>query len=111
MQADSTPSKRVKITEKLVLLYRTFEGPNFDIAQRYANVQKTMLFTGFYACLCPIGIVFSLVALSIVYWNDKRMLLRRHCRPLPLGTALSNNMTEFLESFFISFTVTLIKLL
>jgi len=41
------------------------------MAQRYANVQKTMLFTGFYASLVPVGILLSFVALVITYWTDK----------------------------------------
>jgi hypothetical protein len=80
-----------------------FEGPPFDIAQRYANVQKTMLFTAFYATLVPIGILFSLVGLFLTYWTDKYMLLRRHCRPNALGKDLAEEMADFLELILVSF--------
>jgi len=41
------------------------------MAQRYANIQKTMLFTGFYASLVPVGILLSFGGLIITYWTDK----------------------------------------
>jgi len=81
-----------------------FEGPPVDMAQRYANVQKTMLFTAFYASVVPVGILFSIAGLIITYWTDKYLLLRRHCRPNALGKELAEDMADFLELFFVSLT-------
>jgi len=35
------------------------------------------------------------------------MLLRRHCRPTTLGKDLAEEMTDFLELFFVAFAVKL----
>jgi len=45
------------------------------MAQRYAAIQKTMLFTGFYANLVPLGIGCSIITLFIIYWTDKVLIL------------------------------------
>ena len=70
----------------------------------YANIQKTMLFTGFYANLVPAGILISLIGLFITYWTNKYMLLRRHSRPKALGKESTEEMSNFLGLFFMSFT-------
>lgn len=65
------PTRKNSIHLQCLKVTRLFEGPSIDMPQRYANVQKTLLFTGFYATLLPIGIVFSFVGLIITYWTDK----------------------------------------
>ena len=47
------------------------EKPNFDIAQAYAGIMKTMLFTFFYAPILPVGPIFSLMGLLATYWLYK----------------------------------------
>jgi len=101
-RVSSNPSKS-KLTQQDA--NRLFEGPAVDMPLIYANVQKTMLFTGFYANLVPIGIAISLAGLFMTYWIDKYLLLRRHSRPKALGKESIEEMSNFLELFLISFTV------
>lgn len=83
---------------------RLFEGPTLDIAQIYANVLKTMLFTAFYATLVPMGAVFSLISVIFLYWVMKYLLLRRFKRPLPINQNLAEEMVDYLELFFVVFS-------
>ena len=73
-----------------------FEGPQVDMAQRYANVMKTMLVTFFYAPIIPLGFLISIVAIVLEYWMDKYLLLRRHSRPNRLSGDLSMYMTKII---------------
>lgn len=81
-----------------------FEGPPVDIAEKYAHIQKTMLFTVFYASLLPVGILISLGGLIISYWVDKCMLLRFHYRSQAIGKELALEMADFLELYIVVFS-------
>ena len=82
-----------------------WEGTQIDIAQKYANLLKTMYLTAFYAPFTPLGIPISLVGLIIGYWTDKYMLLRIHTTPAPMGKIISKTMTEYLEWFTFFFAL------
>ena len=64
---------------------RWFKGSPSDIAQRYANVLKTMFLTAFYAVALPWGIALGIVNLILTYWVDKWQLLRRRREPDMIG--------------------------
>lgn len=71
-----------------------FENPSVDIAQRYANMNKTILLTFFYAPLVPVGFIFSLCGIFFEYWVSKYLLLRRHSWPKRLSGELSAVMIQ-----------------
>lgn len=51
-----------------------------DIALRYTNVLKLLWYTGAISPFIPIGTPLSLIGLTIIFWVDKYLLLRRfHC--------------------------------
>lgn len=73
-----------------------FENIPIDIAQRYANVSKTVLLTFCYAPLLPTAFFFSAAGLFFEYWVCKYLLLRRHNWPKKLSGELSAVMIEVL---------------
>jgi hypothetical protein len=74
-----------------------FEDPEFDIAERYAVLIKTVWLTAFYATLIPIGLVISLSGLIVTYWVEKYLLLKRSSYPKAMGAALPKSILELLE--------------
>jgi hypothetical protein len=63
---------------------------------KYASIMKTMMMTMFYAPLVPVIIPISMLAIFIMYWNEKYRLLRRHKRPEQMGNNLISHMIDFL---------------
>ncbi|EAS05315.2 transmembrane protein, putative (macronuclear) [Tetrahymena thermophila SB210] len=55
-----------------------FEGHPIDMALRYANVNKTVLFTASVSPFIPIGVPLSIIGLVVTFWVDKYLLLRRY---------------------------------
>lgn len=74
-----------------------FEETNFDAAQKYSNITKTLLMTAFYACLFPLALPISLIGVFISYWTDKYLLLRRHKKPQELSSDICEEMFETIE--------------
>ena len=73
---------------------------------RYANVKKTMLFTGAVTPLIPIGLPLSLLALIICYVVDKYLLVRRYVCHNKLDYKLSKNMINLLHWYTVLFSLT-----
>jgi len=48
-----------------------YEGPPFEVANRYAAITKTLFLTCFYAPAIPIAILYSAVGLTMTYWAEK----------------------------------------
>ena len=71
-----------------------FENPSVDIAQRYANVAKTVLLTFCYAPLIPTAFLISGAGILAEYWVSKYLLLRRHSWPKRLSGSLSAVMIQ-----------------
>jgi hypothetical protein len=69
-----------------------WEGPEVDMAQRYANLMKTLIVTLAYAPILPMGILISLAGLIFEYWIEKYLLIRRHKTPARLSGALAEAM-------------------
>ena len=65
------------------------ENPEVDMAQRFANITKTILLTFCYAPLVPVGFIFSALAIFLEYWTFKYLLLRRHSWPKKLSGDLA----------------------
>lgn len=58
---------------------------------------KTMWFTFFYGDIIPIGILFSIMGLTLYYFVDKYNVLRRRTIKESLSKHLSIEMIEMLE--------------
>lgn len=74
-----------------------YEGPQIDLAVRYANVIKTLIVTFFYAPLIPIGLPISFFGLLFEYVVTKYMLLRVYSRPKENNAALALEMNEWFK--------------
>jgi len=67
------------------------ESPDYLQSKRYADIMKTMWFTFMYGAAIPLGIVFSIIGLSIYYFVDKYNLLRRRTVKESLGKDRKND--------------------
>ena len=73
------------------------EMPDYSQAKRYGDIIKTMWFTFFYGDIIPIGIIFSIMGLSLYYFIDKYNVLRRRTIKESLSKHLSLTMIQMLE--------------
>ena len=80
-----------------------FEGHPVDMALRFANVNKTLIFTGLFIPFIPLGIVFSMIGFVITYWVDKYLLLRRYVCANRLSYALPKAMLGTAEWFILAY--------
>ncbi|KAL4483923.1 hypothetical protein ABPG72_013929 [Tetrahymena utriculariae] len=78
-------------------LNNLYEYPQYNISQQYANNLKTMFMVAFYSPIIPIGIVYSMVAILLIYWVDKFNILRRKTIKFSQSAELSIEMTEMIE--------------
>ena len=58
-----------------------FEGPEVDLADRFANVIKTCFLSFFYAPIVPVGLLLGIIAILFDAAVFNFMLLRVHSRP------------------------------
>ena len=82
-----------------------FEGHPVDMALRYANILKTLFFTGIYAPFVPMGVLFSLFGMVICYWVDKKLLLRRYISANKLGIDLPKTMLNAMRIYVLLFAI------
>lgn len=101
------------------MFFSFFEGPFPQLHSKYAQVNKTLMLTFFYAPLLPIGIPIAIGSISIMYWIEKviiylnclkkkkkTLLIRRDARPPPIGKELAEEMIDFyVELIIILFAV------
>jgi hypothetical protein len=76
---------------------KIWEGPQVDMAQKFANCIKTVWLTAFFAAAFPFGVFISFVGIIYAYWVDKYLILRRYSKPLELGSGLAFKLAEDLE--------------
>lgn len=81
-----------------------FEGHPVDLALRWANVNKTLIYTGTFIPFIPIGIFFSFIGFMICYWVDKYLLLRRYTAVHKMNHDLSRAMFSVGEFFLVALT-------
>eukprot|EP00828_Plagiopyla_frontata_P005273 TRINITY_DN1209_c0_g1_i10.p2 TRINITY_DN1209_c0_g1~~TRINITY_DN1209_c0_g1_i10.p2 ORF type:complete len:192 (+),score=26.21 TRINITY_DN1209_c0_g1_i10:187-762(+) len=80
------------------------EKPEFPIAVCYAGIVKIMYFTAFYSPIIPVGMIFTIILLILLYWAYKYNLLRRNTVLHSQSCELSIEMTEMLELFCVIFS-------
>lgn len=74
-----------------------YSDPIFDITLEYASVIKTMYMTAFYSVLLPIGMFWSILALTLLYWVDKWNLTHRCRVKYQFGKEYAQEIIEMLE--------------
>ncbi|CAG9310778.1 unnamed protein product [Blepharisma stoltei] len=73
-----------------------FDPPQVDMAQRHANIMKTILLTFCYVTIIPEAFLISSAGIVFEYWVNKYMLITRHCRPIRLSGHLTMLMVKFI---------------
>jgi hypothetical protein len=68
------------------------ESPDYSQAKRYGDIMKTMWFTFFYGDIIPVGVLFSILGLTLYYYVDKFNVLRRRTIKENLSKNLSIGM-------------------
>ena len=82
-----------------------FEGHPVDMALRFANVNKTLIFTGLFVAYIPLGFVFSMIGFIVVYWVDKFLILRRYVCANKLSNRLPKAMLHSAEWFLLAYAI------
>ncbi|EAR82133.2 kinase domain protein (macronuclear) [Tetrahymena thermophila SB210] len=74
-----------------------YEEPEHNLAFEYSGLQKTMLFTAFYAPLIPVGILFSMLGIMLLYFIQKYKILNHRTIRYSMSNLLSLEMIELTE--------------
>jgi hypothetical protein len=69
----------VRVSQKVANL--AFEGPEIDLADRFANLTKIFTMSLFFSPLVPIGVPIGIVGLALEAGIFKYMLINVHCKP------------------------------
>lgn len=73
------------------------EYPDYDLGKRYAEVMKVMWFTMLYTWIIPIAPIISFLGLSLYYFVDKFVLLRKCSVKQSISIKLSRRIFKLLE--------------
>jgi hypothetical protein len=82
-----------------------FEGPPFDIAQRYASNLKTIMISIFFMPIFPLAFPIGIVAILVSRTLDKYLLFRRHAAPNATGAKLNYALYGFFDFIILLFGV------
>jgi hypothetical protein len=72
-----------------------------DLSNKYSNIYRFVLFSAGVCFLFPPALFFCLFALSVIYWEDKYLLLRRYV----IAHRLNFRLTEKLQRIMWAFPV------
>lgn len=95
---------KCKLTQKEANFW--FQGPPFDIAQRYANHIKTLMISLFFVSILPLSLPLGMLAVFVHHTTEKYLLLKRHAAPTATGSKLNFAMYKFFDVVLITFAVT-----
>jgi hypothetical protein len=84
-----------------------FEGPPFDIAQRYANHVKTLMISLFFMPMLPLSLVAGGVSMLTAHITEKYLLYRRHAAPQATGSKLCYAMFRFFDIVMFVYAVSI----
>lgn len=82
-------------------LNKAYEGVEFDIAERYYLIFKTMSVVFFFQTVMPYLLLFGIGELTIVYWTQKYVLYKRAKRPKDIDFMFSLQMTRIFDFMII----------
>lgn len=104
----SSQGDKCKLTQKEADMW--FEGPPFDIAQRYANHIKTLMISLFFVSILPLSLPLGMLAIFVHHSVEKYLLLKRHAAPKATGSKLNFAMYKFFDVVLLIFAVYYIPL-
>jgi hypothetical protein len=82
-----------------------FEGPVITMPTKYAGMIKVLLLTTFYAPALPFSMIYTIGGMTVYYWAEKYVLLRRVALPNMIGDDLADEMVEYAEWAACTFAV------
>ena len=85
-----------------------FEGPPFDIAQRYANHVKTLMISLFFMPMLPLSLVAGALSMVTAHITEKYLIYRRHTAPQATGPKLCFAMFRFFDIVMLVYAVSFI---
>lgn len=91
----ASQGKNCKLTQKEANFW--FEGPPFDIAQRYTNHIKTLMISLYFVSILPLSLPIGMLAIFIHHFTEKYLLFKRHAAPKATGSKLSFSMYKFFD--------------
>jgi hypothetical protein len=69
-------NKKYPATQAEANLY--YENMQIDLSNKYSNVYRFILFSAGVCFIFPPALIITLITLSVFYWEDKYLLLRRY---------------------------------
>ena len=87
MWREERKGENCKLTQKQA--NDLFQGPNMDMAYKYANTGLLFLIVSFYTPMCPILPMIALTGIFWQYWVEKYLLLRRCWIPETMGSDMA----------------------
>lgn len=70
-----------------------------DLSNKYSNVYRFVLFTAGVCFIFPPALIITLITLSVFYWEDKYLLLRRYVIAHKLNFRLTEKLQKILWAF------------
>lgn len=84
-----------------------FAGPDFDIAQIYANYLKTTMISLFFMPMLPLSLVAGALSIFTAHYTNKYLLYRRFAAPEATGPKLCFEMFRFFDIVMMMYAVSL----
>jgi len=79
---------------------------NFDVCHKISTIYRFLLFTAGIAIIYPPSIAICAFALTILYWLDKYLLLRRYSITVKLTSRFSLMVQRIMNQFPIYLSLT-----
>ncbi|KAL4460029.1 hypothetical protein ABPG74_003555 [Tetrahymena malaccensis] len=99
----SRQGRKCRITQQEA--HYIYQLPNHQVEMCYAELMNNMHICVFFSPAIPIGLILQLVGISLYYWVTKYFLIRQKRMDCQISTALSLQMTNFLEMLIPTYSI------
>lgn len=76
-----------------------YENMQIDLSNKYSNVYRFILFTAGVCFIFPPALIICLFTLSVFYWEDKYLMLRRYVIAHKLNFTLTYKLQKLMWYF------------
>ena len=76
-----------------------YENMQIDLSNKYGNIYRFILFAAGVCFIYPPALIISLASITVFYWLDKYLLLRRYVIPHKIGFKLTSDMQKIFWLF------------
>lgn len=92
------------VTQAEANLY--YENMDIDLSNKYSNIYRFILFSAGTCFIYPPAFMICAFTISIFYWEDKYLLLRRYVIPHKLDFILTRKMQKIMWMFPMMMAIT-----